>query len=150
MDNETKSKKSYKRLWLWIIGVSALVIIGIALIPDSPSATPVQAGTSEARTLGQDAFLRLPNNSDPKQVICLAPNSDIYDQYNKALVAKDYQGVLELTNQGLFCVHNGSEVKVVDTSVALTRVRVVKGASEADSDKVGQAGWTASEWVVDR
>ncbi len=72
----------------------------------------------------------------------------MYDEYTKALLAKDYLGILDLTKEGLFCVHNGSEVRVIDTSMTLTKVRVTKGAAEADSDKVGEAGWSASEWVV--
>ena len=157
MDVQSAPKKFYKKWWFWLIIV--LVLGGLASTPNSPSTTATTATASdtqsaptpkEARTLGQDAYLRLPNNSDPKQVLCLAPTKDVYDEYTKALMAQDYQGILDLSAQGLFCVHNGSEVKVIDTSVVLTRVRVVKGASDVDSDKVGQAGWSASEWVVDR
>lgn len=114
-----------------------------ASVPSTP--TPA---SNEARTLGQEAFLRLPGNPDEKQVICLAPTKEVYDAYFKALSAQDYQGILDLSNQGLFCVHNGSEVKVIDTSFTLTKVRVVKGADKIDADKVGEAGWSASEWVV--
>lgn len=146
---ETKSK-FYKKWWFW--GIIILVLVGLASIPDSPNPTPAseQSRPKEARTLGQDAYLRLPSNDDPTQLVCLAPTQAVYDEYNKALMAKDYQGILDLQNRGLFCVHNGSEVKVIDTGVGYTKARVVKGVADVDSDKVGQAGWSASEWVVDR
>lgn len=112
------------------------------------AASPAPTGPNEARSLGQDAYLRLPGNDDPAQVLCLAPTKAVYDEYGKALLAKDYLGILDLTKVGLFCVHNGSGVKVIDTSVTLTKVRVTRGATDVDSDKVGEAGWSASEWVV--
>lgn len=140
---------------LSVIGV--FIVIGIIMsaldgghgdTSTTAAATPATPASNEARTLGQEAFLRLPGNPDEKQVICLAPTKEVYDAYFKALSAQDYQGILDLSNQGLFCVHNGSEVKVIDTSFTLTKVRVVKGADKIDADKVGEAGWSASEWVV--
>lgn len=112
------------------------------------SAPPAPAAPSQARTLGQEAFLRLPDNNDATQLICLAPTEAVYQEYFKALSAQDYQGIVGLADEGLFCVHNGSEVKVIDTSFGYTKVRVVKGVAKIDDDKVGEAGWSASEWVL--
>ena len=137
-----------------VTGLGALFILGMIVSGfdgshGATSSTPTTPpGPAEARTLGQDAYLRLPGSGNEGQIVCLAPTPAIYDEYGKALTAKDYQGVLDLTDQGLFCVHNGSEVKVIDTSAFLTKVRVVQGADKVDADKVGEAGWSASEWVV--
>jgi hypothetical protein len=126
----------------WI--VYSVVAGSTASAPSGP------IGPAQARELGQDAYLRLPDNSDSSQLICLAPTKVVYDEYSKALMAKDYAGILDLTNEGLFCVHNGSQGKVIDRAFGLTKVRIVAGVLPVDADKVGESGYTASEWVVSR
>jgi hypothetical protein len=149
MNPEKPTKKFYQKGWFAAVLILVCVILAFT-IGSSDTPAPTASGPSEARTLGQDAYLRLPGNDDPTQALCLAPTKDVYDEYTTALLAKDYQGILDLADKGLFCVHNGSQVKVIGTGVGYTKVRVVQGVAEVDSDKVGEAGWSSSEWVVDR
>jgi hypothetical protein len=131
--------------WTAIIIFSVLGLISNATnrssSTDTTATTPAPV-VVPTYTLGQEVFLRVPNTSDPTQIICLAPNQAVYDQYTKALQAQDYQGVLDLQSTGMFCVGNGTEVKIIDTSAFMAEVRVVKGENKVDTDKVGSAGWT--------
>lgn len=136
---------------LTIVLVTIILWTFGSMIAGSSSSSTAQnePSISEARALGSGAYLRLPNNTDSSQVICLAPTKDVYDEYTTALMARDTQGLVDLAvDKGLFCVGNGSQVKVIDTSVALTKVRVVKGMTAIDDEKIGEAGWSAREWVV--
>ena len=99
-------------------------------------------------TVGDKGLLRLPGITDKTQVICLAPNSKIYRELTKALLARDSLGILRLGDEGVFCVGNGSKIKVLETSVGLKRVRILRGSNPVDVDKVGMEGWTSSEFVV--
>lgn len=138
----------YKHWGFW---VGILVVIGIIFIAVGGSKqTPADTAPREVSAIGQEGYLRLPNNSDAAQMICLAPTQEVYQKYTTSLMAHDTQGILDLGNEGLFCVGNGSKVLVIDTAFGLRNVRVVAGMSAADTDKEGKAGWVAKEWVVDR
>lgn len=110
-----------------------------------PTQTPTSTKPREVSELGKEAFLRLPDNTDPKQLIPLAPTKEISGQVTKTLIAKDWQGLLELmTNEGVFSVPNGTKALLIDKAIGLRKVRVLEGEMQS------KAGWLPMEWVVDR
>jgi len=98
--------------------------------------------------VGDDGFLRIPDVSDPKQVICLGATKDEAGQITSALLIKDYIGILELP--GAFCVGNGSKIKLLEKDFPYRRVRIIEGINEVDTDKFGLSGWLPLEWVVNK
>ncbi|HEY4513067.1 MAG TPA: hypothetical protein VJH06_00955 [Candidatus Paceibacterota bacterium] len=111
----------------------------------SPSPTPTTA-TDTSVKVGDTAFLRLPNTTDPTSVICLGSTKEEFGQVGKALLANDFIGLLEIP--GAFCVSNGTKVQVLDQGYGVRRVRILEGVRKVDEDKVLRSGWTAMEWVV--
>jgi hypothetical protein len=108
---------------------------------------PTTQAVTQSLSPGQMAYLRLPDNTDPAQAICLAPNIAVYTEYTNALLKKNYEAIVGLADKGLFCVHNGSQVSVTESNSVYTKVRVVKGVADVDKDKVGESGWSVTEWV---
>lgn len=156
-----KSGLSRKKVVLIFgIGTIAAFILAIATNPASEKAkekqeTQAPIATSipkpkEVSEPGKEAFLRLPDNTDPKQLIPLAPTKEVSGKVTKTLLAKDWQGLLELASEGVFGLSNGSKVLVIDTALGLRKVRIIAGVREVDKDKVGLAGWVAKEFVVDK
>lgn len=167
INNQNSNKSGVVKNLIIIVAIIGIFIYIIALFNSSPDISPQKPVVSEnvsnktaeptkvtptpqpkAISIGDEAYLRLPDNNDPEQVILLAINKDDYDEVLKTLMAKDYVGILDLSNQGkAFGVHNGSKVLVIDTAVGIRKVRIVKGVNPVDEDKVGLAGWVAMEWV---
>jgi hypothetical protein len=154
--NNMNNKPVSKKIGLLLLSLAGIILLLGILLNVGPS---YMAGTMQrdidniawsARTPGETAYLRLADDSDPGHTICLAPTPGVYDKYVTALIAKDSVGAMMLTNQGLFCVGNGTQVKVLEISALLTRVRVVSGVNAADEDNIGMSGWTAKERVVQR
>lgn len=115
-------------------------------IIEQPTATP--APETKQLTLGDEGYLRIPNNKDPEQIILLATDKKYIDDVSKTLLSKDTQGFLELATKGeAIGVHVGSQIKIIDTTVGERRVRILKGAKNIDSDKEGMSGWVAFEFV---
>ncbi|MDD3723138.1 MAG: zinc ribbon domain-containing protein [Lutibacter sp.] len=129
------------------------VIILIFLIPFFISAmndtekTNISTNTQNNNLqVGQEAYLRLPNISDPSQMICLGETINDANKITKAMLAKDFIGLLEI--KGAFCVSNGTKVKIIEKDFPLRKVRIVQGVNKVDNDKIGLAGWLPLEWVV--
>ena len=97
-------------------------------------------------SVGENGYLKLPGVADSKSKICLGETKNDADKISKALVAKDYLGLLQIP--GAFCVSNGSEVLLIEKDFPLRKVRVTKGMAPIDSDKIGLAGWVPMEFVV--
>ncbi|MDB5189938.1 MAG: hypothetical protein JWN49_264 [Parcubacteria group bacterium] len=146
------------KLWVWsttnkfIYGGIGLILLFwlIGTFGDyfaSPSASSVPIKNPIVLTVGQAASLHLPGNDDPTQAICLAPNLALYREYSNALDRRDFGAILPLADKGLFCVHNGSKVKVLETNSVYSRVQVVSGVAEIDKDKIGESGWSVTEWL---
>jgi len=151
MENQEQKKKSWiKRhpiIALGIIAIFIVLVVSIGNTGDKPSnSAQEQKQTSPEPKIGDNAYLRLPNITDPEQVICLGSTKEDYDQITKALLAKDYIGILEIP--GAFCVSNGTKVQVIDSDVFIRKVRIMEGVRDVDKDKVFLSGWTAGEWVV--
>ena len=62
----------------------------------------------------------------------------MYGEVSKTLQAHDVNGIFELTNKGVFCIGNGSKVLVIDSGFSVTRIRILTGVSDVDTDKVGR------------
>ncbi len=150
MENKPVSKTIVKILG-WFCAIFLLLLIIIASnTPSAPSSSQQSTNSQELRTIGAEGFLRLPNNDDPEQVIFLTPTPELWDEVGKVFLSKDAYGMLELSQKGVIGISNGTRVLVIDRSFTLTKVRVLKGIRPVDEDKIGLAGWTAKEWVVDR
>lgn len=153
-----KKNKSEKKKHIGCGGLLVVIIFGVVVIgaigslssKSTTTTTPPSSGPKQVTTVGQEAYLRLPNISDPSQVILLAPTQKIYEQVVKSSMANDTVGLLELAQVGVFGVSNGTKVFVIDRAVGATKVRVTRGVRPIDDDKVNRAGWVASEWVVDQ
>ncbi len=98
--------------------------------------------------IGQEGYLRLPGNDDKEQVICLGKTKDDADAISKALIKKDFMGLLEIP--GAFGVGNGSRVLLIERDFPLRRVRILEGVNDVDKDKVGLSGWVTRELVVNK
>ena len=136
------------KISLGIIGFVIIIFIiggsgGTTETTNTPAVT-----ASQTPEIGEEGYLRLPGITDPEQVICLGETEEDYDQINKALIAKDFIGLMEIP--GAFCVSNGTKVLVIDSAVFKRRVRILEDVREVDSDKILMSGWTASDWVVAR
>lgn len=103
--------------------------------------------TSEMQ-VGDSGFIRLPDNSDVSQKICLGESKDDANQITKALIAKDYLGLIQIP--GAFCVSNGTPILLIEKDFPLRKVRITGTIDEIDSDKFGMAGWLPLEWVVNK
>ena len=111
------------------------------------STNPVATkSTDDTLKVGQEAYLRLPDNTDATQIICLGSTVDDADKIGKAITANDIEGLMEI--RGAFCVGNGTKVKLIEKDFPYRRVRIVQGVNSVDSDKVGKSGWLPMEWVV--
>ena len=150
MNEQTPSATKPKKRWYlsgWALVLYFIIFIFIVGSSGSNNSNPSPTQTSPSgSSISESGFLRLPNNNDPEQVICLGPTKESYNQIGKALLANDMIGLLEIP--GAFCVSNGSRVKLIESSFALRRVRIETGVRPVDSDKVGMSGWVAKEFVV--
>lgn len=135
-----------------LIVVILFFIIGTSMTdssaPKNEVASTPPATTSDNLTVGQEGYIRLPNNPDPTQIICLGTTKGDADKIGDALLAKDYMGLLEIP--GAFCVHNGTKALLIEKSFPLRRVRITEAYQKIDQDKVGLAGWLPMEWVVSK
>lgn len=163
MNNESAEKQTgwFGRHKIITGGLSLffLLLIVIMLMPggddSKPSgatqeATPSEEANSprEVRDIGAEGYLRLPNSDDATQNILLAETKEGYEQVTKAMLANDTQGLLEIP--GAFGVSVGTKVKVLESGLGVRRVRILEVPEAIDQDKVGRAGWTAKEWVVNQ
>ena len=141
-----QNKKRWYLSW-WALILYFIIFIYVLGASGPNSSAPVSTTTtSNDLTIGEEGFLRLLNNNDPTQVICLGPTKESYEEISRALRANDMIGLLEVS--GAFCVSNGSRVKLIDSDFAVRRVRIEAGVRPIDSDKVNMSGWVAKEFVV--
>ncbi len=135
-----------------LIVVFLFFIIGTGMAdPSTPKnevANTSSTTASDNLIVGQEGYIRLPNNPDTTQIICLGKTKSDADKIGEVLLAKDYMGLLEIP--GAFCVHNGTKALLIEKSFPLRRVRITEAYQKVDQDKVGQAGWLPLEWVVNR
>jgi hypothetical protein len=132
-----------------IFSILLIIMIAIGISSDNnQKATPSNTAQPQNDNLqiGDNGYLRLPNTTDPSQVICLGTTKDDADKIGKALLAKDFMGLLEIP--GAFCVGNGSQVKLIEKDFPYRKVRIIQGINKVDSDKIGLVGWLPFEWVV--
>lgn len=155
--------------WTAIICVTIILISIVAIksfegeTPKTDNQTPLTTSSTASKTtsktatpssdtspsVGDNAYLRLPDNNDPNNKIALGMTAEDAGLITKALIAQDFMGIYELTSQGkAFAISNGSKVLIIDSSVGLRKVRIVSGVQSIDNDKVGMAGWVPMEWVV--
>lgn len=114
------------------------------------SSIPTISTYSEIVPIGNEAFLRLPNSNDSKQVILLAPTTEIAAEIEKAFLVNDTFGLLDLASKGVFGVSNGTKVLVIDKQgviEVLYRVRILQGVHSVDSDKIGKSGWILRSFI---
>ncbi len=106
---------------------------------------PTKTSAIQINEIGQEAFLRLQNNTSIKQLIPLAPTKEVSTKTIKALIAKDWYGLQELMlNEGVFGVQNGTKALIIDVSFESRQVRILQG------EMLGKSGWLPKEYVVDR
>lgn len=152
---EPKKKKS-SGCFTVIIFFIIIIVLGTVISafnqqPKSniPSNTNSSSTANNSLKIGDKGYLRLPNISDPTQVIFLAEDKDSFNQLSKSLIAKDTYGIMELGQKGVvFGVSNGTEIQVIDSDVFIRKVRIIKGVRSVDNDKVGLSGWVPVEWAV--
>ena len=155
VDNKDKpsSLSSEQKKWLiatLVVSTIFFIIIITNITSRNSTSSESQINSSSSLSndlqIGDEGYLRLPGILDPTQVICLGTTKDDANAITKATMANDYMGLLEIP--GAFCVGNGSQIKFIERSFPLNKVRIVKGVNEVDSDKIGLSGWLPYEWVV--
>lgn len=151
---EGKKNKARKTKWKMIALLCFLGWFGIIFaFGGKGSSTTTQSveksspfGNYQNVEVGDNAYLWIEHDPETRGLVCLGRTKDDYDKIGKAFIAKDFIGLLEIP--GAFCVGSGSRVQLIEKDFPLRRVRILKGAGEVDSDKVGISGWTAMEFVV--
>lgn len=130
----------------------------------SPSTTPVYAGISgkndkagnDIVSVGSNAILRIPHNTDPESVVLLSPDPNTYnDEMNKLYAVKGnpealYYQMGALAAKGWIGVSNGTKIVVIDKKGILDplyEVRIMNGVRDVDSDKIGLSGWSARTFI---
>lgn len=112
------------------------------------SQATTSGGDWESMKVGDQGYLRIPGYVGADQNICLGKTTKDAEAIGKALLAKDFLGLLEIP--GAFCVGNGSKVQLIDKSFPYRRVRILAGVNDVDKDKVGLSGYLPAEWVVSK
>ena len=134
------SKPMSKLVQVFIVIVFTGIVISMIVGDSKPdSASPVA-------TSNTTVDIRLPNNTDTTQKICLGTSKDDADKISKALLAKDYLGLTEIP--GAFCVSNGTPALLIEKSFPLRKVRITGTISKIDGDKFGKSGWLPMEWIT--
>lgn len=114
----------------------------------APQATTPAAAELQSLSVGDEGYLRISDTANTNQNICVGTTKKDADDITKALLAKDYFGLLNIP--GAFCVGNGSKIKLIEKDFPYRKVRIVSGVKPVDSDKVGMAGYVPAEWVVNK
>lgn len=136
---QTKSSAtSSSRTVILTLIIVLLCIVGAVVAFGSNNSTQT-SGNSSADSIGIGDEGRLYSGADN---IFVAIDQDSFDKLTAAAVAEDSYGITELMLQGkIFLVGSNTRVKVIDTSFAKTKVRVLSG------DWTGSSGWVPYEWV---
>ena len=153
--NEKLDNRLSKKLII-IISVIVLIVVGVFASSDLETDNSKVKNNNNKQvvetkpkddfvSIGETAYLRLPNTKDPEQMICLGPTKESYGQIMKSISVKDFLGVFEA---GGFCVGNGTKVQVIDVSFSMKKVRIMEGVREIDQNVLLRTGWVATEWVV--
>lgn len=133
------------------LGIVVLVIILVFAVSciNSPSSSSTskttETATDKSVAIGENGYIRISGETNPDQKICLGREKEDAKKITDALIAKDVLGVME--NPGTFCVGEGTQVLVIEKSFFYTKVRILKGSSDLDTDKVGKSGWLPSDRV---
>lgn len=143
-----KISKKWVVISVFLIAFVAFVILVVSTNSPSPS---ILNSPQELRTVGQEGFLRLPNNPDPSKAILVAPTAEIAEEVVKMYIVNDVSiGALrELTEKGVFDVSNGAKVRVIDKTFTLTKIRILQGICLIDQNCIGRSGWIPKEFIVD-
>lgn len=135
-----------KKIGATILAFVILIgFINVGSYSSDPSSAPTTTTATNSAQIGEIAFLRLSNTSNPESIICLGSTKEGFDEVMTSLLANDFVGLLEIP--GAFCVSNGTKVQVIDSGYGVRRVRIMEGVRKVDEDKVLRSGWTAMEWV---
>lgn len=118
------------------IFLGLIVLLVLLVLPGCSSSTA--SPTPKYTDIGQTALLDAAG--DPEALLGIDKSS--YDALGKALLAKDWYGVLELMNNGrVFSVPKDTEVLIIDTGFGVRQVRITEGTSK------GRSGWIAVEFL---
>jgi hypothetical protein len=139
--NLSKNQRIFIALILLSVGSSTLSLKTFDNFEPSGDTKIVE----EKIHIGDEGYLKLGTTTDPDQVICLGSTKEEHEQISKALIAKDYIGILEIP--GAFCVGNGTKIQVIDTDYMLRRVRIIETHRDVDQDKLLMSGWVTSDFV---
>lgn len=93
--------------------------------------------TSSSVSIGQEGFL-----DSGTELVPVAIDQIAFDEWTKARVAKDEQGMLQLILQGrIVSVEKNTKIKIIDQGMFIRKVRILDGKHQ------GVAGWVAYEYI---
>lgn len=159
--NDVKSKLAhYAKIVLGVIVgfIILLIVLGTVFSGDKDkktetvknieqpaNTTPIPTKAARINTMGQEGYLRLPDNNDPSQLIVLGETKEAQSQITKSLIANDTQGLIEIPN--ILAVPVGSKILIIDFASGIKRVRILEVPDQKYSDKVGKTGWAPIEYL---
>ena len=109
--------------------------------PAQESTTPDSESAQQVMPVGAVGQLR---HGDPAWVL-IARTKEAHDELDKAIAARDTDGLMELVREGrAFQADSGAKIKVIETDWfhGLSRVRILDGPHSRES------GWLYSQLVV--
>jgi len=133
---------------VFIVMIFTGIVISMVIAdskPDDPSSV-ANSIPIDNMVVGDNGYIKLPNDSDAAHKICLGETIDDAKQISKALSAKDYLGLLEIP--GAFCVSNGTHALLIEKSFPWRKARITGTITKIDEDKFGMSGWLPMEWVT--
>ncbi|MCC7261574.1 MAG: hypothetical protein IT369_03535 [Candidatus Latescibacteria bacterium] len=125
--------------YLGILGIIGAAIFFAVMVANLFSGT---SGNGNVVAVGEEAYIQSGGRSTPITI-----TKDDYDQVQKILLAKDWEGLRQLIIQErAFVIDEGTQVLVVDKSWdwTMTQVKVLEGS------QAGKTGWVAEGYVTKR
>jgi len=141
-------KPMSKLMQIFIVMIFTGIVISMVIADSKPDDTSSVANSTpiDNMVVGDNGYIKLPNDPDTTQKICLGKTIDDAKQISKALSAKDYLGLLEIP--GAFCVSNGTHALLIEKSFPWRKARITGTITKIDEDKFGMSGWLPMEWVT--
>lgn len=142
------SKPMSNLMYVFIVMIFTGIVISMVIADSKPNNTSSVANSTPTDNMivGDSGYIKLPNDPDTTQKICLGETIDDAKQISKALSAKDYLGLLQIP--GAFCVSNGTQALLIEKSFPWRKARITGTISKIDEDKFGMSGWLPMEWVT--
>ncbi len=133
---DSKKKPLSKKLIYTLIGsVVLLILISIGTSGSSAPSTP--APQIDSVSVGETGYLE----SSASNVL-VATTKDNLDEIVKLSVANDTEGLAQMTLDGdAYIVDQGTQVRVIDTTIGTREVRILEGK------QYGKSGWVPVEFV---